>query len=112
MADEILVALRSRYARGCRIARDSQGRAYFTSRKLLAAPTRSDDMFHTVKQGDTLMKIAWIKYRDPQKAYIIGDYAIQDGHRMLFPDRDMQPGMVLRMPSPERAELIIASREG
>ncbi|MEI6634490.1 MAG: hypothetical protein WCP22_11835 [Chlamydiota bacterium] len=67
-------------------------------------------MFHTVSQGETLMGIAWTMYRDPQKWWIIADYAMQDGHRTLFPDRDMTPGLVLRMPSPEQVERLLARR--
>jgi hypothetical protein len=110
MTATVTVPLRSRYARGCRALQDTRGRCYFSRRKLTDAPVRSDDMLHTVRQGETMMGIAWTMYRDPQKWWIIADYAIQDGHRVLFPDRDMTAGMVLRMPSPEQVEKLLATR--
>jgi len=105
-----LIPLRSRYARGCRILRDTQGRNYFSRRRYVDAPVRSDDLMHTVREGERMRHIAWRYYRDPEAWWIIMDYAIQDGHRMLMPDRDLVPGMVLRMPSVEHARRILSER--
>lgn len=110
MTATVKIQLRSRYARGCRALKDSAGRVFFSSRRLISAPTRNDDMFHTVSDGERLRQVAWRKYRDPEKWWIIADYAIQDGHRMLFPDRDLEAGMVLRMPSAAQAERILSER--
>ena len=108
MTAAVSIELRSRYARGCRALKDYAGRVFFSSRRIISAPTRNDDLFYTVSDGDRLRQVAWRKYRDPEKWWIIADYAIQDGHRMLMPDRDLVPGMVLRMPSVEYARRILS----
>ena len=79
--------------------RDDDGRPFYTSRRLLTADARSDDILHEVKAGERIRQIAWRYYRDPGAWWVIADYAIQDGHRILFPDRDLTAGMVLRLPS-------------
>ncbi len=107
----VRIPSKSYWARGCRVLTDDDGKQYFGPRKLIDAPSRSDDRTHTVKTGDTIAKLAWTYFRDPALDWIIADYAIQDGHRMLFPDRDMQPGMVLRIPSEAVAQRIIGTTE-
>jgi nucleoid-associated protein YgaU len=103
------VPLKSAYARGCMVAQGPDGADHFTARDLIEAPVRNDDMYHTVGAGDTMRRIAWARYRDPLKWKIIADYALRDGHDTLLPDRDLTPGMVLRMPGESQVARLLGS---
>ena len=106
----VKVNVRSRYAQDCRLVRHTDGSMYFSLRRMIDAPKRSDDIFYTVQSGDRLDTIAWRHWMDPNLAYIANDYAIRDGHRILFDFEDLEPGMVLRLPSMEYVQARIINR--
>ncbi len=95
----VKVNVRSRYAQNCRLVRHTDGNMYFSLRKMIEAQKRTNDIFHTVVSGDRYDSIAWRYWMDPNLWWIVADYAIRDGHRILFDFEDLEPGMVLRLPS-------------
>ena len=92
------------WAHGCRVFRDEDGTARLTIRPSLVAPRRPDDQWHVTQAGDTLDSIAFALLGDPGRDWIVWDYALVDGHRMIFPLEDLVPGMVLRAPSKQYCE--------
>lgn len=107
---QVKINRESRYARGTTLLSDEEGNAYWANRKILEAPKRSDDSFHTVMDGERIDKIAADELGYPHRFWIICDYALRDGINLAFPMRSLVAGMVLRIPSIAYVEGVILQR--
>lgn len=59
-----------------------------------SVPSSSNDIQHTVKDGETLQNIAFRYYRDSGKWYIIAE-----ANGILNPFKELESGTLIRIPS-------------
>lgn len=87
----------SRYA-SCVLYRDADGDSLGVRQRIKATP-RHDDRFHTVTDGERLDILAHRYLGDANLWWIICDY-----NDLFFP-LELEPGMVLRIPSVEHVQM-------
>lgn len=89
----------SRYATCILYVDDDQ--EFIGTRQRIDASPRSDDVFHTVVEGDRMDLIAYRYLGDAKLWWVICDY------NDVFYPLDMELGAVLRMPSVEHLQMKI-----
>ena len=79
------------------------GKSYLGTRKFGDYSRRSDDVYHTIREGDQIDLLALEYLGDDRYWWIIADY-----NGLAFPLELPDPGTTLRIPSYSYAMLVIA----
>jgi len=79
------------------------GKRYLGTRKFGDYERRSDDVFHTIREGDSIDLLADQYYGDTRFWWIIADY-----NGLSFPLELPESGTVIRIPDYRYAMLVIA----